>query len=63
MRSKTTLDQIINPGDMVQVYIIEGHEKHGKWISSRIVLSVDKSAGTVTIPGSNGHEIVASIEY
>lgn len=62
MRTKATVDPVINPGDLVQVYILHGHEKRGKWSSPRAVNSVDSDSGIFTVPGSRVHKINAAIE-
>lgn len=62
MRSKATLAPIIESADLGQVFVQNGHEKRGKWISPRIFQEADSSSGTVTLPGSNGHIIIVSIE-
>lgn len=61
-RSKSTTDPILNPGYLVQVFIQNAHEKRRKLLSPRIISQIDQSAGTVTIPGSNGHKITAAFE-
>lgn len=36
---------------MIEVYSLAGMDKKGKWSSPKIVLTVDKEARTVTVPG------------
>ena len=62
LRSHVTADPVVDPGDMVQVYVRTGKEKRGKWLSPRTALSIDRTAGTVTVAGSNGRKIVAAVE-
>lgn len=62
MRTKATADPILHAGDLVQIFVKKGHEKRGRWLSPRVVLSVDTNAGTVSVPGSNGHKVVAAVE-
>lgn len=62
MSTKATVDSVINPGDLVKLYVKKGHESWGKWMSPLIVQIVDKSAGTVSVPDSPGHNIIASLE-
>ena len=62
LRSHITADPVVNPGDIVQVYVRTGKEKRGRWLSPRTALSIDRSAGTVTVAGSNGKRIVAAVE-
>lgn len=62
MITKTTVDPVVNPVDLVKIYVRRGHEKRGKWRSSRKVQEVHHSSGTVTFPGMNCHGIEAIIE-
>jgi len=62
LRSKSTSDIDVSPGDLVEVYLKKQHEKRGKWSSAKPVLSFDRSSRTVTVPGSNGRKIKAAIE-
>jgi len=62
MRSKSTRDNVVKPGDEVEVYLRKGKEKRGKWLSGRPILSYDHESRTVSIPGSNGRTMSAAIE-
>lgn len=61
MRKNETTDPHIEPGNMVQVFINNGQEKRGKWLSPRLISAVDTQAETVSVPGSNGLKIVAAL--
>lgn len=60
--SKSTADPKVQPGDLVQVFVRKEKEKRGKWLSARAVLSTDVTAGSVTVPDSNGKNITAAVE-
>lgn len=47
---------------MVQVFIKHQHQKRGRWSSSRVVLSVDASAGSITVPGAATKPITVAFE-
>lgn len=63
LRTQATTNPIINSVDLVQIIVRKGHEKHGKWLSPPVLQEVHNSSGTVTVSSTNGHKIIASIEY
>lgn len=62
LRSKATIDAPISVGDHVKVFLKLGHEKRGRWLSPRPVLSYDHQARTVTVPGSKERTMSAAVE-
>ena len=62
LRAKTTLDKMIKPGDLIQVYIKQAHEKRGKWSTPKPVLKYDRDSQIVTVAGAKGKSINAGIE-
>lgn len=44
-------------GDFAQVYTYRGHEKQGKWLSPRRVISTDPDYDMLTVSGVGGHVI------
>jgi len=62
MRPKSTSEPTIHVGDLVQVFHKLEKEKRGKWLSPRTVLSIDREAGIVSVPGADGRKICAAVE-
>lgn len=62
MLTKATNNPVVSTGDLVHVYVLNGHDKRVRWSSPQVVQIIDRSAGTVSVPGMNGHTIVAAIE-
>lgn len=62
LRSKTTQDEHVSPGDMVEVFIKRENEKRGKWSAAKPVLEFDAASGIVILPGTIGHKIKAAVE-
>lgn len=52
----------VSEGLQVKVYVNNGHEKWGRWLSARPILVYDCENGTVTIPGKNGRNVFSEIE-
>lgn len=61
-RSKSTQDSPVFPGDLVQIYIKNHHEKCGSWTSAKPVLTFHVISQTVTVPGSKGRTVKAAVE-
>lgn len=62
LRSKSTQDEHIRAGDLVQIYIKQQHEKRGSWSAPKPVLAFGATSNTVTVPGSEGCTIKAAVE-
>ena len=62
LRSKACTESAIQTGDLVQIYIKEQHAKRGNWSSPKVVLSIDKPSGTITVPGRKGRTVKAAVE-
>lgn len=62
LRSQATRAPVINPGDLVDVFVKKTHEKRGRWLSLRTVLSVDNSSSIVSVPGLSGHSLSIALE-
>lgn len=62
LRKNATVDAVINPGDLVQVYVKHGQGKRGRWLSPRVVQKIDRSSGNVTTAGVNGRNILSAFE-
>lgn len=58
----TTMDRVINHGDLVHVLFLTFQEKRGKCSSAPVVISVDTDSGIATDPSSRGDKITAAIE-
>lgn len=62
LNSKSTSDIPTSVGDQVEVFVKQGHEKRGRWLSPRPVLDFDGDTGSVTLPGKNGRTMSAALE-
>lgn len=62
LRSKATKEIPLSIGDLVEVYQKEQHEKRGKWSAAKPILSINKDARSVSVPGKTGNEVSAAIE-
>lgn len=62
MRTNAKVFPVIHLGDLVQIHVKKVHEKRGKWLSNRIVQILNASAGTVSVPGSHGNNIISALE-
>jgi len=62
LRSKTSRDDKVKPGTLVQVYIKTDKQKRGTWSGVKPVLSFDAESRSVTVPGSSGRTICAAME-
>lgn len=62
LRTKSTNYQVIDPGDLVQLFIKNGHKNRGRCLSTRVVQQFDNSDGTVSSRGSNGRNVVPAFE-
>lgn len=60
MSRNATNDPFVRTGDPIQVFDNNGQDDRGKWISPRVVLSVDTHSGTVSVAGAIGHTIVTA---
>lgn len=62
MRTNVSPTQSFKVGDLIEIYIKRDPCKRGRWTSPRIVTSVDRDAGFVTVPGKNGKFVNAAFE-
>lgn len=62
LRAPSTQDIPEFPGDMFVVYVKLKHDKRGKWSSPGIVLNVNRSSWTVTVPSTRGNTKQAAIQ-
>lgn len=62
LKSKSSEEIHITPGDLVEVYTVTGMDKKGVWSEPKIVLSIDKDARTVTVPAKGGRRAVVGYE-
>lgn len=62
LRFHATSSPRLKVGDMVQVYLKRVLEKRGRWSSPRVVLSIDPSAGSISVPGSANNQITVAFE-
>lgn len=52
----------ISVGDLVQVFMKQGHDKRGQWSSAKPILSYDHSTRTASLLVSNGRKMSAAVE-
>lgn len=57
-----TFDPVVKEGDRSQVYDCSRKEIIDSWLSLRTVLETDTKSGTVTVAGSNCHNIVSAVK-
>lgn len=62
LRSKAINNTVVEPGDMVEVFVKQPNNKRGSWTAPRIVLQVNYETGTITVPGARGHHVQAALE-
>lgn len=62
MRTKSSFNRTVAPGDYVEVFSRLRHQKCGSWSSPRAVLSAEKSNGSIIVPGSRGLVVKAALE-
>lgn len=62
LKSKATFENVVNVGDMVEVYNKTGIGKKGIWSTPKIVLSIDRDARSVVVPGKAGKRANVAIE-
>lgn len=62
MRTQVSPSQTFDVGDLVEIYIKNEHGKRGRWSSPRLVTSVNREAGFITVPGKRGHTCNAAFE-
>ena len=62
LKSKSTVEQHVNVGDMIEVYKSTGMDKKGIWSRPKIVLSIDHEARSVVVPGKAGKRATVSIK-
>lgn len=62
MRSNASSNITIEPGNFVQVFINNSHEKGGTWSLNKVVSSVDNSSYTVCGPGYNSPRFIVALE-
>lgn len=58
LKSKSSEEIHITPGDLVEVYTVTEMNKMRVWSEPKIVLSIDKDARTVTVPAKGGKRAV-----
>ena len=62
LKSKAVKLPPISVGDLVDVYVKLSHQKRGKWIGPKKVLSCNVDAHSITYPGKRGKISTAALE-
>ena len=62
LKSKAVKLPPISVGDLVDVYVKLSHQKRGKWIGPKKVLSFNIDAQSITYPGKHGKNSTAALE-
>lgn len=62
LKSKDLHKVPLSVGDIVEIYQKHKNEKRGKWSEAKPILSVDKPARVIKVPGKNDREITVAFE-
>lgn len=61
--SHAILDPFVKPGNFVDEFFNQENKHRGNWLSPRGLLSIDSSAGLLSVPGLSGRSSSVPVEY